>query len=126
VSAVVLQVTESSVPAAALGCTKMALFAVTAVVDTTQVAADALVAQENDPAGAAEQATSDGLAPVPTAAHFVADPNVALVTVPPLITVLAGLAPVPLTVSSPFTAVPPLIVRLPDSAVTFCTPSAGV
>jgi hypothetical protein len=69
VSAVVLQVTESSDPRLESGCTKIALLAVTAVVSITHVLPDCPVPQENEPLGAAEQAT------VPEesfAAHFVA------------------------------------------------------
>ena len=47
------------------------LFAVTAVVSTTQVPVEALVAQEKKPTGAAEQEATEGLAAVPAAAHFV-------------------------------------------------------
>ena len=72
VSAVVLQVTESLDPAAALGWMRMSLFAVTAVVLTTHVAVDALVAQEKAPAAAAEHATREGLAALPAAEQFVA------------------------------------------------------
>lgn len=71
VSAVVLHVTERFDPSAALGCTKILEFAVTAVVLMTHVPPDALVAQENDPEGAAEQATRDGLAADPAAAQLV-------------------------------------------------------
>ena len=38
---------------------------------TVQVPVDAFVAQENEPDGAAEQVTTEGLAAVPAAAHFV-------------------------------------------------------
>lgn len=71
VSAVVLHVTERLDPSAALGWTKIRLFAVTAVVLITHVPVEALVAQEKEPAGAAEHATKEGLAPLPAAAQFV-------------------------------------------------------
>lgn len=81
VSAVVLQVTERFDPSAALGCTKMRLFAVTAVVSTTQVPVEALVAQLNEPEGAAEQETTEGFAAVPAAAQLVVELNVVPVKV---------------------------------------------
>jgi len=71
VSAVVLQVFVSSEFKLESGCTKIALLAVTAVVEITQVAPVAAASQENDPLGAAEQATAEGLTEVPFAAHFV-------------------------------------------------------
>jgi len=49
----------------------MSLLVVTAVVFTVQVAPVAFVAQENAPAGAAEQDATEGLAGVPTAEQFV-------------------------------------------------------
>lgn len=71
VSAVVLHVTESRELRLESGCTKMALLAVTAVVAMTHVPAEEFVAQLNEPDGAAAQATSDGPAAEPAAAHFV-------------------------------------------------------
>ena len=71
VSAVVLHVTDRFAPSAELGCTKIRELAVTAVVLMTQVPVEALVAHENEPEGAAEQATKDGFAPVPAAAQLV-------------------------------------------------------
>ena len=73
----VLQVTPNAVPvtAVSLSCTKIRLWAVTAVVLMTQVAPVAFVAQENCPVLAAAQATSDGLAADPTAAHGAVDEN---------------------------------------------------
>lgn len=82
VSDVVLHVTERRGPAAADGWMKMLLFAVTAVVDITQVAVEALVAQENAPDDAAEHATREGLAALPAAEQFVTAIFVA-VTAPP-------------------------------------------
>jgi hypothetical protein len=73
VSAVVLQVIPRRVfkvlPVA--GVMKTSLFAVTIVVLTTHVAPDAATLQEKAPAGAAVQVTTEGLAAVPAAAHFV-------------------------------------------------------
>ncbi len=70
----VLQVTPRSCPvpgfASATSVTKISLLAVTAVVLTLHVVPEALVAQENIPALDAPQATSDGLAAVPTAAQL--------------------------------------------------------
>lgn len=60
----------------------ISLDAVTAVVSTTQVAVEAFVAQENEPAGAAEQDTTDGLAAVPAAEQFVVLASSGSVTVP--------------------------------------------
>ena len=71
VSAVVLHVTERFAPSAELGCTKIRELAVTAVVLTTHVPVEALAAQENEPEGAAEQATKDGFAADPAAAQLV-------------------------------------------------------
>jgi hypothetical protein len=70
-SAVVLHVTESRVPAEAVGEILMLEFVVTAVVEMTQVAPEAATSQENAPDGAAEQATRLGLAAVPAAEQFV-------------------------------------------------------
>ena len=81
VSAVVLQVTLNRVPNEESGWTKMVLFAVTAVVFTVQVPAEALVAQENDPVGAPEQEATEGLAPVPLPAHRVVVASAAIVIV---------------------------------------------
>jgi len=64
----VLQVTPK-VPATAVGVKWIWLAAVTAVVLTWQVVPEALVAQENFPAGAPPQDTTEGLAAVPFAAH---------------------------------------------------------
>ena len=63
----VLQVTPSSAPSAALSCTIMELLAFILVVLTMQVAAEAVVAQENEPEPPEPQATREGLAEVPTA-----------------------------------------------------------
>ncbi len=82
VSAVVLQVTDSNVPRLESGWTKIALDAVTAEVLTVQVPVEALVAQLNDPDGAAEQAATLGLAAVPAAAHLVVVASRGRVTVP--------------------------------------------
>lgn len=73
VSAVVLQVTDSRVPTTVdpVGWMRMSLLVVTAVVATVQVPVEAFVAQEKAPAGAAPQATSDGLAPDPATEQFV-------------------------------------------------------
>ncbi len=79
VSAVVLQVTDNSVPRLESGWTKIALEAVTAVVVTVHVPVEALVAQLNEPDGAAEQAATLGLAAVPAAAHLVVVNNVGVV-----------------------------------------------
>ena len=68
----VLQVTLKRVPSLTVGTTKISLLAVTAVVLITHVPVLAVVAQENAPAAAAAHATSEGFAPVPTAAQFVA------------------------------------------------------
>lgn len=70
-SAVVLHVTESAGPSEESDSISITLLAVTAVVLITQVAAEALVAQENRPARAAPQVTSEGLAADPFAAHLV-------------------------------------------------------
>jgi hypothetical protein len=51
----------------------MSELVVTAVVFTWQVPADALVAQEKAPAGAAVQAAIEGLAALPAAEQFVED-----------------------------------------------------
>lgn len=67
----VLQVTPICVPSAELGFTRIVLEAVTAVELTIHVPVDAVVAHEKTPTEAPEQATSDGLADVPVAAHFV-------------------------------------------------------
>jgi len=65
---VALQVTPNRVPVvvSSLWDRNISLFAVTAVVFTVQVLT-ALVAQENEPANAAPQAATDGLAALPTA-----------------------------------------------------------
>lgn len=106
---VALQVTESRVLSEVVCCTNTWLLAVMAVVLTTQVPVEALVAHEKAPAGAAVHATADGFAAVPAAAQFVVDAMVlslrvvndpAAAAVPPI----AGgdaryvLNPVPLTV----------------------------
>ena len=70
----VLQVTLSRAPSVATSCTKISELAVTAVVLIVHVAADALVAHENAPAGAAVHDTTEGLAAVRTPAQLVADP----------------------------------------------------
>jgi len=70
---VTLQVTPKSVPVSVdSSCVTMTVeFAfIMAVVCTVQFPAPA-TAHENTPAGAAAQAATDGLAPLPTAAHFV-------------------------------------------------------
>ena len=66
----VLQVTPSLVLSFATGVTRITLLAVTAVSLITQVPADAVAEQENAPAIAEPQATSDGEAFVPAAAQF--------------------------------------------------------
>jgi len=73
VVSVVLHVTLRRVPVVVSDrCViKISLLDVTAVVLTTQVPPEALVAQENDPAGAAAQEATEGLAAVPAAAQFV-------------------------------------------------------
>jgi hypothetical protein len=50
-----------------------------AVVFIVQVAVDAFVAQEKEPEGAAEHETTEGLAAVPVAAHFVVVSSVGVV-----------------------------------------------
>lgn len=67
----VLQVTLSGVPSAAFCVMPISLFAVTAVVSTTQVPVLAFVAHENIPAAADVHDTTDGFAAVPVAAQFV-------------------------------------------------------
>ena len=69
----VLQVTFNwlAPPSAASCVINISLLAVTAVVLTWQVPVEAFVAQENIPAAAATQLTTEGLAAVPLAAHFV-------------------------------------------------------
>src|SRR5882724_11627951 len=67
----VLQVTPRRVPSVSSSCTKIWLIVVTAVVLTVHVAPVALVAQEKEPAGAAGQDATLGLAAVPTAAQIV-------------------------------------------------------
>lgn len=78
VSAVVLQVTDRSVPNDESGCTRIVLPAATAVVLIVQVPVEALVAQENDPDEAALHDATEGFAAEPAAAHLVA----VLITVP--------------------------------------------
>lgn len=68
----VLHVTLKAEPRLASLITMMVLFAVTLVVLTTQVPVEAVVAQEKNPAGAEEHATSEGFAALPTAAQVVA------------------------------------------------------
>src|ERR1039458_3957983 len=67
----VLQVLLSLVPSAADGVMLMLLVAVTAVVLTVQVPPDAATSQYTAPEGAAEHATTLGLAAVPEAPQFV-------------------------------------------------------
>lgn len=68
----VLQVTPSLVPVVVSlrPVMKISLLAVTAVVLTVHVPVEALVAQENDPAEAAEHEATLGLAAVPVAAQL--------------------------------------------------------
>lgn len=100
----------------------------TAVVSTTQVAPEAFVAQENSPAGAALHDTTDGLAAVPVAAHFVVvlivvavsvvnDPAAAVV--PPI---AGGLARLVTVFAVQLVQVPVRFVITPEAGV----PSAGV
>ena len=82
----------------------MLLSAVTAVVATVHVAVEAFVAQENDPAEAALQATSDGLAPEPAAAQFVVVASKGSVTVPVNVGEAVGAGAVPIVIT--WSAVP--------------------
>ena len=77
-----LQVTPRFEFSLVVGVRKILLFAVTAVVEITQVLPDEFVAQEKAPAAAAPQATRDELAAVPTAAQLVVVANAAAVTEP--------------------------------------------
>jgi len=79
VSAVVLQVTERSDPRLESGWTKIALALVTAEVLMVHVPPEAAVSQANDPDGAALHDTTEGLAAVPAAAHFVAVSKIGVV-----------------------------------------------
>ncbi len=90
----VLHVTLNCVPSAADSCTRIVLLAVTAVVLMVQVAADALVAQENTPAEADPHAATDGLAAVPVAAQIVVLKSLGAVTVPVKVGLARGAAPV--------------------------------
>jgi hypothetical protein len=94
VSDVVLHVTLSLVPSAALGWIVMSLFVVTAVVLIMHVAVDAFVAHENAPAGAALHATSEGLAPEPAAEQFVVVSINGVVSVPVNVGEASGAHPV--------------------------------
>jgi hypothetical protein len=74
----VLQVTPNLVPSEELSVAKISLLAVTAVVLTTQVCPEAATAQENAPAAAAPQATTEGF-PTPTAMRKWGSPSAILV-----------------------------------------------
>jgi len=79
-SAVVLQVTPSSEPSAALEKISITLPAVTLVESTMHVPPDALVEHEKLPADDAPQATTEGDAPLPTPAHLPDTPKPVAVT----------------------------------------------